>query len=491
MNHITLAVQVAGPVRTETLMGRDFRVFPAVLVREQVLNNNLGPTFLPAEEIAASVDAWNGIPVVIRHPRSRGMPVSARSPEVLNARGAGFLFRSRFEKAALKADVFIDVSRAGEMEDTGDVVNQVDSGEIGELSTGFGTNLEKVEGTFGGKKFSAILRDIRPDHLALLPDEVGACSVSDGCGLGVNHAGDCQAENEEPVDPPHLGPPPSPEAVATDTAWQRFVATAARFLGLARGAENESDEDRRRTLSTALREQHGGEDRHVWVSDVFSDDGAVVFEVEVMDGGEGGGLFRSTYEIAEDGTVTFGDPEKVRRVSAYEPVANAAGDHQQEDNMNRTQMIAQLVAAGTLDEEALNKLSDCQLKALAGAGATPEPAENAEGQGDGWDRARQYREELEQLRRQTANAVQSEEKERAQLLDDVLYAKNRPWTDDEVKAMGINELRKVHAAVCPRANDFTGQGGPRASNLGPSLDFVQPIMDGHRGESVLDRKEAN
>jgi hypothetical protein len=154
--------------------------------------------------------------------------------------------------------------------------------------------------------------------------------------------------------------------------------------------------------------------------------------------------------------------------------------------MNRTQMIAQLVAAGPLDEAALSKLSDCQLKALA----APAPADNAEPKGDGWDKAREYRAELDALRAQTANAVESEQKERTRLLDDVLYAKESPWTDDEVKAMGINELRKVHAALCRKPADYTGRGGPRAGNSAPVLRFPS-IMDGPAGSSVLDGKEAN
>lgn len=488
---VTLAVQKSGPVRTEELQGKTFRVFPAVLVREQVLSNNLGLTFLPADEIAASVDAWNGIPVVIRHPQNRGMPVSARSPEVLNARGAGFLFRAKFEDGSLKADVFVDTARAAEIPDIGTVVNQVDSGDVGELSTGFGCNVERVEGTFNSKKYDVILRNIQPDHLALLPDEIGACSVSDGCGLARNHAGDCSAQNTKDVsttvENEDLPVPPQAEAAAKDSRWKRFARFVRSLVGT-----NESDEDRRHALSVALRAKFGGDDRFVWVEAVFSDEGTVVYEVEVADGGEGGGLFRSTYEIADDGTVTFGEPDKVRRVTAFEPVANAGDQSTEETTMDRKQMIAQLVAAGPLGEDALNKLSDCQLRALYGAGGNGgEQAANQQ-TGDGWEAAHRYRSELEQLRAQTATAVENESKERARLLDDVLYAKNRPWSDDEVRKMDIVQLRKVHAAVCPARNDYTGRGGPHASNSGaPSFDFVRPIMDGPRGQSVLDARETN
>lgn len=497
---ITFAVQAAGPVRTETLMGREYRVIPGVLVQEQVLHNNLGSTYLPADEIAASVEAWNGIPVVLRHPQSRGAPVSARSPEVLNSRGAGFLFHSKFADNALKADVYIDIGRASDLPDVGAVVNAVDAGKTGELSTGFGCNIEKVPGTFNGTKYDVILRNIQPDHLALLPDEIGACSVSDGCGLARNHAGSCDAQNAEPVSTTvenELPAPPAVDVAAKDQPWRKFIAAAARFLGFGR-AENESDEDRRHALSIALRAKFGGDDRFVWVDAVFSEEGIVVYEVEVADGGEGGGLFRSTFEVAEDGTVTFGEPDKVRRVTAFEPVANA-GDHSEEGNtMDRTKMIAQLVAAGPLGEDALNKLSDCQLRALAGAngGTGGDQVANQTGSTATMQALQEtnlrYRAEIDELRAQTANALATEERERVQLMEDVLYARNRTFSDEEVRAMDIVMLRKVHGIVCPPRQDYTGRGGPRAGNTsGPSLDFVSSIMDGPRGQSVLDAREVN
>lgn len=178
-------------------MGRPHKVFPAVLVREQILNNNLGRTFLPAEEIEASVDAWNGMPVVVRHPTKRGQPVSARTPDVLNARGVGQVFNARLEDGSLKADVFVDLERARAVEDAGDVVQNVERGRPGEVSTGFGTHVENAAGSFGGEEYEAVLRRIRPDHLALLPSEKGACSVEDGCGLGVNHDGTCNCGTDD------------------------------------------------------------------------------------------------------------------------------------------------------------------------------------------------------------------------------------------------------------------------------------------------------
>jgi hypothetical protein len=36
---------------------------------------------------------------------------------------------------------------------------------------------------FNGVKYEGIARNLRPDHLAILPDDKGACSLEDGCGV--------------------------------------------------------------------------------------------------------------------------------------------------------------------------------------------------------------------------------------------------------------------------------------------------------------------
>ncbi len=253
--HLRLALQQVGTSREEQLMGRPYRVFPAVLVREQILSNNLGKTFLPREEIEASVNAWNGIPVIIRHPLLKGRPVSARTPDILNERGMGFLFRARAENGELKADVYIDMERIATVPDAQTVINTVDAGNVAELSTGFNTSIEKVEGVFNGEQYDVVLHDIVPDHLALLPDEIGACSGEDGCGLGVN----CGCGGACKTKPPAANDT-VPVATTTAAPDSRVIGLAkqlvAAFSGLlslspapaTNAAPTGSDDDRRSML---------------------------------------------------------------------------------------------------------------------------------------------------------------------------------------------------------------------------------------------------
>ncbi|KKL24321.1 hypothetical protein LCGC14_2416480, partial [marine sediment metagenome] len=179
--------------RVEELMGRDFLVVPAVLVQAQVLHNNLGASLMPRDAITDDwAEGWNNIPVVIHdHPTVRGVSVSARSPEILNMRGVGYVFHARAVSngtTQLKAEVWLDMARAEEVSELNIIMERLRAGERVELSTGFQTAVEETAGTFNGEDFERVLRPMDPDHLAIFVDLTGACSVKDGCGLGVNAA---------------------------------------------------------------------------------------------------------------------------------------------------------------------------------------------------------------------------------------------------------------------------------------------------------------
>ena len=63
---------------------------------------------------------------------------------------------------------------------------KIQNGNLIEVSVGIFTDNEDAEGDWNGEKYLAVAHNYRPDHLALLPGEVGACSINDGCGLRVN-----------------------------------------------------------------------------------------------------------------------------------------------------------------------------------------------------------------------------------------------------------------------------------------------------------------
>jgi hypothetical protein len=168
--------------------GKKCFVIPVVMMVEGVHNGSHGPVFHSAEELGKIVEAWNGIPVTVGHPTNgEGSFISANSPNVLTEWAVGKVFNSQMDGTKLKAEVWIEADRLVVVSET--AFNEIQSGHVMEVSVGVFSDEEETEGEWNGEKYKAIARNHRPDHLALLPGEVGACSVNDGCGLRVNLKG--------------------------------------------------------------------------------------------------------------------------------------------------------------------------------------------------------------------------------------------------------------------------------------------------------------
>ena len=168
-------------VRHDTLDGRDHLVVPVVMIVDGVMNNAL----VTHEEYAKYVSSWDGRPVPVMHPQKNGQYVSANSADIIQRNVIGTVFNSRLDANKLKAELWIDVEKAERL-GHGAVVNSLESGGILEVSTGYFSDKEKKAGSFNGQSYVEVHRNIRPDHLAILPNEEGACSVMDGCGTRVN-----------------------------------------------------------------------------------------------------------------------------------------------------------------------------------------------------------------------------------------------------------------------------------------------------------------
>jgi len=177
--------------RTETLEGKKHVIVPVVMAIEGILNGSKGPLYYPASELRASVPHWNGRPIVIYHP-SMEHSCMAGSPEVFSRQKVGVVFRARFEGKALKADAWLDPDRLAAVDRR--ILAAINRGEMVEISTGLFTDNDPEPGQFNGRKYTAIARNYRPDHLALLPDMKGACSIADGAGLCRN-----EVAEEEPL----------------------------------------------------------------------------------------------------------------------------------------------------------------------------------------------------------------------------------------------------------------------------------------------------
>jgi len=165
--------------RVVTKNGKRFLVAPATLIVPGILHGNHGPLLYPTEEIAQSVTAWDGQPLTLRHPTGNK---SASNPEVLEAQGIGIIKHPFLNRdGSLKAYIWIDEQKMKSMDAA--TYNHIKKGGKIELSTGLILDEEATTGRYKGEFYRAIARNYQPDHLAILPNEKGACSIKDGCGV--------------------------------------------------------------------------------------------------------------------------------------------------------------------------------------------------------------------------------------------------------------------------------------------------------------------
>ena len=130
-----------------------------------------------------AVPGWNGRPVTVGHPKSDdGSFITANDPKVLEDTQIGFIFDAYYRDTdnKLAANVWLDASKLDKFTDVRDAITNEKTLEV---STGLFLDLVTEEGVHSGKKYKGKAVNHLPDHLALLPNEVGACSVADGAGF--------------------------------------------------------------------------------------------------------------------------------------------------------------------------------------------------------------------------------------------------------------------------------------------------------------------
>lgn len=174
---ITLTSKVTPSVRNDRMEDRDWLVVPMVMLVEGVHNGSCGALYYPKEELEKTPVSWNHKPVVVYHPNGP----TACDPDVLTNRKVGVIMNTKYEDGKLKAEAWLDPDRIKKIDNR--ISEAIENKSMMELSTGLFTDLEDVEGDWGSEHFEAIAKNYRPDHLALLPDMVGACSTADGAGF--------------------------------------------------------------------------------------------------------------------------------------------------------------------------------------------------------------------------------------------------------------------------------------------------------------------
>jgi hypothetical protein len=217
-----LTINLVGRAKRITRNQRDYIVAPMSLITPGVLNGSAGPLYYPREEIARDPSSWNDVAITLGHPKdaSGQHNVSGRNPAVLDRVKLGRVYNARIDhRGRLVAEGWFHVESLRRV--APQVLAALEAGSPIELSTGLRTvNEPAPEGSaFNGRPYTHVARDYKPDHLAILPGQKGACSVEDGCGVfATNEAADLLAEVASALRQLNE-PPPAGEPVFNDSEF--------------------------------------------------------------------------------------------------------------------------------------------------------------------------------------------------------------------------------------------------------------------------------
>ncbi len=326
-----------GTHREETKGGKDWLVVNGVAVVEGVLKRY----FVPMDEIGRFAHDWNGVPVVLRHPVENGG--SAKTPDVdVPVLGTFYQAAMDTEHRRLTGEFWLDKAVLLASDEGKQIMDAVTHNRMMEVSTGYFAGIEQKAGNHKGKSYLGIHRNIHPDHIAILPDVPGACSVSDGCGLNRNDAitdaagsmfincGECPAKKHV-----HQADEEGDEMLIVhlkgdgESLTQRISAIRDAFQ-----------------VGRSAAAKLGGQPMDMWLTEIFDDH--VIVEMN--------GAFQSaSFSTDGKGVITFEAPNKwttVKRDIKFVPVANMLGDAPAGMKTQWEKVFKKAKADGKSEEEA-------------------------------------------------------------------------------------------------------------------------------------------
>lgn len=164
----------SGDLQRTSYDGKEVIIVPVIMARGNVVMNDY---VLPVDEFVP--EAWNGVPITVGHPDD-----TANTPDTLLDYCIGRIFNAAVVGDTLRGEAWVEVDRCARI--NSELLQYLESDVNIDVSTGYFCDTEKSSGSMGGRNYNGIHRNIRPDHLAFLPGDVGACSWADGCGVRAN-----------------------------------------------------------------------------------------------------------------------------------------------------------------------------------------------------------------------------------------------------------------------------------------------------------------
>ena len=141
--------------------------------------------FVSEEELHESAEDTDSEPLLVNHPETPG-----EGPKLTTNPRANYTEVGKWEvdqiPGGVGGRVLLRLNEIGEHDGlVRKYINQVNQRGVGEVSTGYDIqSAESTTGRYNGQTYDAAQRGINLDHLAILPEAEGDCSVENGCGIG-------------------------------------------------------------------------------------------------------------------------------------------------------------------------------------------------------------------------------------------------------------------------------------------------------------------
>lgn len=285
----------------ENLQGVPHFVVPTVGLKEGVFTGSQGAIYYPWSEISKSPGNWDHKPAVVRHPSKNGKAFTAADKDMIDKYRTGILLNTSAANNKLTFKTWIEEKRIAELSPK--VYTRIKKKEKVEVSTGMTMDIEKKKGVFNGRSYIGIARNIQPDHLAILPDTVGACSVEDGAGLFATNESGCvinPSELYKMLDVIDEGP--RNEAIEIIKKW--MVENEMSFTAV------------QREIASELASRYGEKGRYWngYIRDMFNNR-VVFYDAD-------GKLYQVGYTIKDDEVTLNEERKEVQVVTQYQPVGN-------------------------------------------------------------------------------------------------------------------------------------------------------------------------
>lgn len=441
---LNIASIAAGYTATyEEFMGEPCVVVPVVLLAEGVHNDYL----YRQDDIGHYAQAWNGIPVTINHPRTdSGENISANSPEMIEQQCVGRVFKVHMDNGKLVGAIYASIGRLERINSK--VLEQMEQGLPLDVSTGLYADEEGVLGTWNGEEYKAAVVNFKPDHLAILTDTPGACSLADGCGIRGNKE----------------------LAMKVNSMFDARVHIANSEV---------SHGQVRDALSSVLSSLDNQAYSHI-IIDIYENDFVYVANGANPNEADDGPLYyRRTHNINKDGVAEIGaTAERVEQQITYAPVTN----EQEEPDMGKKEKIEALIACHRtrftetdeewmmqLEEEQLDKLSPAEVEAQPQT-PPPPPEPEAKVEEEEEEKVPATPEEYIAKAPQELQAVLTRALSRDRAIKDdvirkIMANKRNKFSECQLKAKGLDELEAIAELAAPVVN-YEGRAGVMKENEG-------------------------